>query len=291
MLANWVKESTATTGTGTISLGGAAAGHIPFSAAFATGDRVLYSVTDGNDREIGIGTLTSGSPWTLARTQVLQTLVAGTYDDTAPAAIALSGAATVGIDMASQSIEPDLLGAPILSGGFHLPSNFLGYGNNGKGGGDLSALAGRIVLTPLVFATPTRITALGAHLTTASAGGNFRMGIYAAARSGAPGALLADTGNLSTSSTGVVFGTLGATLWLPAGYYYAADEVDNTTAIAWGGRDGGGASAHLNGRYGTDSTQSFSRKPYYDQAYGALPATLPAPSGTTTWASFGLIFK
>lgn len=290
MLANWVKESTATAGTGTINLGGAAAGHIPFSAAFATGDRVLYSITDGNDREIGIGTLTSGSPWTLARTQVLQTLVAGTYDDTAPAAIALSGAATVGIDMASQSIEPDLLGAPIMSGGFHLPPNATQYNNNGKGGGEFGASAGRIVLAPLVLPTPTKITAIGAQISTASAGGNFRVGIYAGKRNGDAGALLADSGNLSTTSTGAVFSTLGTPLWLPAGNYYAADAVDNTTATAYGGR-GSGVVAFLGSRWGTDSCASLPRRQYYDQAYGAFPSTWPGASGSTNWATFGLIFK
>jgi len=97
LVANRVRESTATTGTGTINLGGAETGYIAFSSAFSTADTVHYVIEDGNDWEYGIGTLTTGSPWTLARTTVLETLVSGTYDNTSPTAISLSGSAIVGV--------------------------------------------------------------------------------------------------------------------------------------------------------------------------------------------------
>lgn len=97
LTANWVKESTATTGTGTINLGGAETGFIAFSDTFSTADTVHYIIEDGNNKEYGIGTLTTGTPWTLARTTVLETLVSGTFDNTSPAAINLSGSAIVGV--------------------------------------------------------------------------------------------------------------------------------------------------------------------------------------------------
>jgi len=96
---NWVKESVSgTPGTGTIDLGGAEAGFIQFEDAFVTADTVHYSIVDGNNREIGIGTLTTGTPWTLARTTPLETLDSGTYDDTSPTAISLTSAAIVSVD-------------------------------------------------------------------------------------------------------------------------------------------------------------------------------------------------
>lgn len=76
-LADRVKETTTTTGTGAISLGGAAVGYRAFSAAFATGDTVYYCIEGGAEWEVGIGTLTSGSPWTLARTTILASSNAG----------------------------------------------------------------------------------------------------------------------------------------------------------------------------------------------------------------------
>lgn len=76
-LADRVKETTATTGTGAYSLDGAAAGFQAFSTAFVTTDTVYYCVEDGTDWEVGIGTLASGTPWTMARTSILASSNAG----------------------------------------------------------------------------------------------------------------------------------------------------------------------------------------------------------------------
>lgn len=76
-VADRVKETTTTTGTGAYSLAGAATGFQAFSAAFVTTDTVYYCVEDGTNWEVGIGTLTSGSPWTMARTTILASSNAG----------------------------------------------------------------------------------------------------------------------------------------------------------------------------------------------------------------------
>lgn len=76
-LADRIKETTTTTGTGAVSLGGAAAGYRAFSAAFVSGDPVYYCIEGGAEWEVGIGTLASGAPWTLARTSVLASSNAG----------------------------------------------------------------------------------------------------------------------------------------------------------------------------------------------------------------------
>lgn len=80
--ANRAMETTATTSTGAYALEGPVAGYEAFRDAIATGRKVAYCVqqatVDGNgdlvsmDYEIGIGTLTHGTPDTLARTQILQ---------------------------------------------------------------------------------------------------------------------------------------------------------------------------------------------------------------------------
>jgi len=99
--ADWCKESTTTTGTGTITLAGAtAASFTEFADVLADGAIVPYCIIEGNDREEGLGTFTlSGT--TLARTTVQATWVAGVYDDTTPTAITLAGAAEVYIAMSS----------------------------------------------------------------------------------------------------------------------------------------------------------------------------------------------
>jgi hypothetical protein len=71
LLRDRVLETTTSTGTGSINLGGAKTGHRSFSAAFTTGDQVYYTIAGGAEWEVGIGTVTTGAPWTLSRTTVL----------------------------------------------------------------------------------------------------------------------------------------------------------------------------------------------------------------------------
>ena len=67
-----VKESSATTGTGTITLGGAVSGFESFSAGIGGNNTTYYCIfeTGTNNFEVGFGTLNSGAS-TLARTYVI----------------------------------------------------------------------------------------------------------------------------------------------------------------------------------------------------------------------------
>jgi len=81
-----VKETTATTGTGTVTLAGASAGFQSF-AAIGDGNTTYYAITSGNDYEVGLGTYTA-SGTTLSRDTVLESSNAGS-------AITLSGTSDV----------------------------------------------------------------------------------------------------------------------------------------------------------------------------------------------------
>lgn len=77
-VADRVRETSTTTGTGTLSLGGAASGYQTFVAGIGSGNNTYYCITDGTAWEIGIGTVTSGTPSTLSRDTVLTSSAGGT---------------------------------------------------------------------------------------------------------------------------------------------------------------------------------------------------------------------
>ena len=69
------KEDASSTGTGTFSLSGTAStgGFRTFQSVHTSGDEVFYAAVDSSNStfEVGRGTLTSGSPWTLSRDTIL----------------------------------------------------------------------------------------------------------------------------------------------------------------------------------------------------------------------------
>jgi hypothetical protein len=70
-----VKVTSTTTGTGTFTLGSAAAGFQSFSV-IGNGNQTYYTITDGTDWEVGIGTYTS-SGTTLSRNVILESSNSG----------------------------------------------------------------------------------------------------------------------------------------------------------------------------------------------------------------------
>ena len=69
-----VKETSTTTGTGTLSLAGAVSGFQTFVAGIGNSNVTYYAIVNdsGSEFEIGIGTVTDASPDTISRTTILE---------------------------------------------------------------------------------------------------------------------------------------------------------------------------------------------------------------------------
>lgn len=93
--------TTATAGTGTITLGAARAGYFSFAdAGVPNSAQVRYELLDGDNVEIGLGTYTTAGT-TMSRDTVLTSLIAGVKGTTK---LTLSGAATVLLTLVAEDL-------------------------------------------------------------------------------------------------------------------------------------------------------------------------------------------
>lgn len=124
-----VQETTATTGTGTLTLGGAVAGFQSF-AVVGNGNTTYYTIVNGSEWEVGIGTYTA-SGTTLSR----DTVLSNSLGTTSP--ITLVGASNVFITYpASKSVNLNALGnvsplGTISSGTWQGTTVGVAYGGTG----------------------------------------------------------------------------------------------------------------------------------------------------------------
>jgi hypothetical protein len=114
-----VKETSTTTGTGTLDLAGVVTGFVTFVAGIGNSNTTYYAIHEQGTAnfEIGIGTVTDAATDTLARTTVLNNSLGTT------AKINFSGTLDVFCTMpASKSVYLDSTGTPVgaASAGFAL---------------------------------------------------------------------------------------------------------------------------------------------------------------------------
>lgn len=94
-IADFIKETSNTAGTGLNIALASATGYARFSDVYSVNDLVYYVIRDGNNAEAGKGTIKASN--TIDRTTPLVTLAGGIYDNTSPSRINLSGSAEVAI--------------------------------------------------------------------------------------------------------------------------------------------------------------------------------------------------
>lgn len=148
-LYNLARMTTATTGTGTITLGSAVSSYLSFAdAGVQNGNTVTYAIVDGNNREVGRGVYTS-SGTTLTRATILESTNSN-------AAINLSGNAEVFITAAAEDITSNVE----ITGGSITGITDLAIADGGTGASTASAAANNLdgYLAITASATPVSLT-------------------------------------------------------------------------------------------------------------------------------------
>ncbi len=225
MISNWVRETVSGGGTGNLTLSGATSGSIQFSDFFITKQNFWYTIEDGNDREIGIGHMTTAT--NLVRDKVVETLVLGTYDKTAPAATNVSTSAEVMVTACAQTSSASSAG--IVNGtsrGIVHP----GYDTN------LEANFGirdqTLTVQAFHVGHSASIDAVGVNVGAAAAT-DLHFGIYTVGTDGLPFQQLTAITPTTVSTTGYKVFSFTEILLHPGWYYlcYLTDHATNSLSL------------------------------------------------------------
>ena len=239
MYGNWIRATTATTGTGSLTLS-AASGYATPASQFAQGERFSYALladADGKPVEGGIGYLDGSG--NLVREAVLATYSGGTYTDASSnaglSAVSLSGTTRVictPLKTADLAATRRGRSTGTLADDIFHPVNFvspttgtLALGTNGRS---------YYIPVLLDFAFPVDAVALRAGAT----GGSIDIGLYGVLPTGDPGDLLLGWSNKTYTANVLNAYTLAsadAGRWtaaariIPPGWYWVC--INGSTTI------------------------------------------------------------
>jgi len=216
MLANRVKETTSTTGTGSFTTTGASAGFQTFNTAFGTNKRFMYWAVNDTDSEweTGIGYLSAST--TLVRETIL--------DNSSDGITALSFTTAPSLFCSSSEVTVPSIGLA-QSNKWITPKNHTHTGYRSE----YVIPADTVIYFPVFFDVANEFDNIRITVTTA-AGTKMRLGLYEN-DNGIPGDLIAETSDLSPATTGLKSTTLTQDKhggeWL-----FAAIVSDGATGVA-----------------------------------------------------------
>lgn len=217
MFGNWIRQTTTTTGTGALTLD-AVTGYPGFNDIFSLSGYFAYAILndgDGTPIEAGVGHLSSST--VLVRDKILATYVAGTYDNTSPAAATLA-AGTKRVICAPLA---DLL-APIPTGNVGWNSVKISFPTGLQMASNTKTInTNEFMGACLRWETAAEISSLLLQVTTGSGSGRVQLGVYSTKHDGYPGKLVCRTGDIDTTTTGLKTAALsGGNIILPPGWYW-----------------------------------------------------------------------
>ena len=185
VLNDRVRETTTSTGTGTINLAGATNGFEGFVTGIGTTNTTYYAISvSGGDWEVGLGTVTDASPDTLSRAVIsssnsdnLVNFSAGTKDVfcTLPASKAVFENASNNVSLQADLTVGALLKMPDVTSGKVLIADGTSYQESAMSGDATIASGGALTLansgvTAATYTNSTVAVDVKGRITSASSG-------------------------------------------------------------------------------------------------------------------------
>ena len=271
-----VKFTTATTGTGTITVGSASSGYqTPAGASIADGTTVNYVIEDGTAWEVGYGV------YTVSGTTLTRVLISSSTGSL----LNLSGSAVCFISATAEY----LLGAArnknarvnLASGRYYMPD---GHGSSGATTG--AATANRMYCW--LFTGMLKADGIAIQVVSGATGGTgCRLGIYDCTAGGKPGLLIEAASAVSMAATGIQVGTFTAPRLIAKPIFVVA-VVDSATPVLRRAAEFSGIQREAYGRADPSNTGTYAL--YQSFTYGALSSDLTSVSWTEETSTGALPF-
>jgi hypothetical protein len=265
--ADFVRETTSTTGTGTYSLGGAVTGRQTFVAGVGTGSEVTYACSDGTDWEVGQGTVTDATPDTLSRTAILASSNSGSAVNwgAGDKSIYLVHDASNLIELSRIYTRPI---TPKFNSGYAsiLPSETC---NNES---SKSLVANRFICAVCTFPAGS-YTFAQIEVNTAQAASKARIGIYSIDSAGSF-TLIEETGDIDTTTTGVKTASLLSAVVLDGKPVLVGIMTDTGSVAVNCSNRSGGPIMHPTGHLSPNSYGQCVFQSIQSAGWTALPSTI-----------------
>ena len=233
-VANRVWETSATTGTGSLTLAGAVANYQTFNSGYGTDVSFSYWIdNEAGDWEAGVGHLSAST--TLVRDTIL--------DNSAGTLVALSFTGDLQVFVQRSAQYSDFYARRNSSAINFAEGWYISPHLAGDSLVDATNInANKVYLVPFWWDGGVITEMSTKFATTINSSTKFRLGVYHCEPDGDAGGLIGQTGNLTPVINTVVEGSLASPINLAAGWYFTA-YLD----------DGG---ARLKGQNGTNSTSN-----------------------------------
>lgn len=282
MLGYGIKETTTTTGAGTLTLS-AVSGFAQFANVFAIGTPVYYSLlnSSGQPIECGIGTVGAGN--TLSRDRILATFNGGTYNDLTASAVSLSGTTTVictGLASSAPLAIPNI--NTVITTGGATPQRLVmdsRINTNSASSTGFTMAANTLYLVHFYLSVDCIATGIALRIGTGVSGKSIIAGIYQLDYRGHPAKVLGQTASTAAATSGVNWSAsfTGGNVKLVPGWYVIGVVSDGTPAI------GALTGIAMFNSFGVASAQNIitvTQLIASIHTYGALPEPAPTTAGT-----------